>query len=52
MTDSLPALEGSTTSETFAKHINALHAARRAFIESESDERLRRALRSKVRASE
>ena len=52
MKDSLPALEGSTTSETFAKHINALHAARRAFIESESDERLRRALRSKVRASE
>ena len=52
MQDSLPALEGSTTSETFAKHINSLHAVRKAFSESESDERLRRALRSKVRASE
>ena len=37
MQDSLPGLEGSTSSETFAKHMNALHAARKAFIQSEAD---------------
>ena len=52
MTDNLPALEGTTTSETLAKHINALHSSRQAFIRSESDERVRRALRHKIRASE
>jgi hypothetical protein len=52
MTDKPPALEGVTTSEVLAKHLNALHAARRAFIQSEADERIRRALRCKVRASE
>ena len=52
MTDGLPALEGSTSSETFAQHLNALHAARRAYIESERRERIRRALRHKVRAAE
>lgn len=52
MSSQLPALEGSTTSEVLAKHMNALHAARRAFVESEAGERIRRALRSKIRASE
>ena len=52
MTDNIPALEGSTSSETLAKHINALHSSRQAFIKSESDERVRRALRHKIRASE
>ena len=52
MSDNLPALEGSTSSEIFAKHLNALHAARKLFIQSEADERVRRALRYKVRASE
>lgn len=50
--DKPPALEGTTTSEALAKHLNALHMARRAFIESEADERIRRALRAKVRAAE
>ena len=45
-------LEGSTSSETFAQHLNALHAARMAYIESETSERIRRALRHKVRAAE
>ena len=36
----------------FAEHLNALHAARKAFIQMEADERIRRALRNKVRASE
>lgn len=52
MTDKIPALEGSTSSEILAEHLNALHQARRAFIQSEAEERIRRALRSKVRASE
>ena len=45
-------MEGVTTSESLAKHLNALHSARKAFIESEANERVRRALRGKVRASE
>ena len=52
MTDQVPALGGTTTSEVLSKHLNALHAARQAFVQSESDERIRRALRSKIRSSE
>ena len=52
MTDKLPALDGTTTSETFAKHLNTLHASRKAFIDTEANERIRRALRTKVRAAE
>lgn len=52
MTENVPALVGSTSSEILAEHLNALHAARRAFVESEADERIRRALRCKIRASE
>ena len=52
MTDQAPALEGSSTSEVLVRHLNGLHAARRAFIESEASERVKRALRSKIRASE
>ena len=50
--DNLPALEGTTSSEVFAKHLNALHAARKIFIQTVADARVRRALRNKVRASE
>ena len=50
MNDNLPALEGTTSSEVFAKHLNALHAARKIFIQTEADARIRRALRNKVRA--
>ena len=52
MSDTLPALQGSTSSEVFAQHLNDLHAARVGFIQTEADERVRRALRNKVRASE
>jgi hypothetical protein len=52
MSDSLPALHGTTSSEEFARHLNVLHAARRVFIQTEADERIRRPLRNKVRASE
>ena len=51
-TDSISALEDTTSSQTFANHLNVLHAARRSFIESESEERIRRALRSKLRVNE
>ena len=50
--DNLPALEGTMSSEVFARHLNTLHAARRVFIQTEADERMTRALRNKVRASE
>lgn len=46
-----PALEGTTISETLAKHLTAMHAARRAFVQSEADEKIRRALRHKIRTS-
>lgn len=49
MNDNLPALDGTTSSEVFARHLNA---ACKVFIQTEADERIRRALRNKVRASE
>jgi hypothetical protein len=52
MTDRLPALEGVTTSESVAAHINALYAGRKAFAEVQCEEKVRRALRHKVRAVE
>ena len=48
----LPALEGITCSEAFLKHLNALHETRKAYIQTEADERIQRALRSKVRDAE
>ena len=45
LTDGLPALDGKTSSEVFAHHMNALHASRKAFIDSESSDRIRSALR-------
>ena len=52
MNGKIPGLNESTISEALAKHLTALHATRRAFVESESEEKLKRALRSRVRASE
>ena len=52
MTDKLPALEGVTTSESVAAHINALYAVRKAFTEVKCDEKVRKVLRHKVRAVE
>ena len=47
--DKPPALEGCTNSEVIAVHLNAMHVARKAFLESESSEKVRRALRHKTR---
>lgn len=41
LTDQLPALDGTTASEKFANHLNARQASRRAFIESEANEKLK-----------
>ena len=46
-----PAHEGTTSSELIAGHLNAMHAARKSYIESEASEKLRRALRKKGRTS-
>ena len=47
----LPALEENTISRTLAEHLNILHSSRKAFIESECSDRIRRALRNRIRAS-
>ncbi len=51
LTDRPPALKGTTVSELFAKHLNSIHSSRKAFIEAESSERIRRALRHQIRSS-
>ena len=52
MEENLSALEVTTSSEVFEKHLNTLHDTRKEFIQTEADERIWRALHSKVRASE
>lgn len=52
LTDKAPALEGTTKSEWVAKHISALHAARKAFTEAECSERIRRALKKQIRPTD
>ena len=47
--NSLPALEGRTTSEMVADNLNAMHSARHQYIKSESSDKLRRALRHQKR---
>ena len=47
--DKLPALEGVSESQLIADQLNALHKARLETIQMEASEKLRRALRAKVR---
>ena len=47
----LPALEGTSSSEVAASNINAMHAARQSFIQSESSDRIRSALQYQTRTS-
>lgn len=49
MNDSLPALEGTTCSETLGKFLIDLHGNHKAFIAAGVSDRLRRALRHHVR---
>lgn len=50
--DGPPSWEEKTMSESLAKHLNALHVARRAFIKSESCSKLKLALKAKMRTNE
>lgn len=49
--DKPPALHGTSGSMDVVQHINTMHAARKAFVEAESAERVRRALRHKLRSA-
>lgn len=51
LSDDLPALESCTLSEIVRRNSNALHCAKKAYIAADSSERIRRALRMKVRVS-
>lgn len=52
MTDKLPVLDEIANSEPFVQHLNAVHEARKAYIQTESNRRVKRTLRTKVRAAE
>ena len=52
MSSSPSSLETTSTSEKFTKHINSLHAARKAFIQSEACVKIKKALKSKIRVNE
>ena len=47
----LPALDNVVKSTVLLDNLNALHAARQAFISAESSERIRRALKAQTRTS-
>ena len=42
-----PVMQGTSKMDIIVKHVNAIHAAREAFIEVESKEKLCRALKAK-----
>ena len=47
LTNNPPAMEDVTYSELVSKHLCAMHEARKAFIEAESNDKLRQALKTK-----
>ena len=51
LSDSVPALEPCTTSEFVKNNLSVRLAARKAFVAADSSERIRRALRMKLRTS-
>ena len=51
LTNKPPAMEDITHSQLVFKHLNAMHAARKTFIETEPNEKLLRALKSKARVT-
>ena len=51
LTNKPPALEGKTSSEIIANHLNAMHASRKAFIEAEASEKLRRDIKANTTVS-
>ena len=52
LTDSLPALEGVTCSQTISSNLNAIHKAREAFTQAENSEKIWCALRHNLRSSD
>ena len=46
-----PALEGVSSSKLIVDHLNCIYTARKAFIESEASDKLRRALLQKTRTA-
>ena len=46
-----PALEGVSSSKLIAEHLNCMHTARKAFIESKASDKLRKALLRKTRTA-
>ena len=52
LTDDLAALEGKNEQDSVTVHLNALYAACKAFVKTETSERIIRALRHKVRVAE
>ena len=52
LTDGPPAWEESTVSEKLREHLKALHGCRKSFMESESSERIKRALKAKIRCAD
>ena len=50
-TDSLPVLERKACSQIIADNLTAIHAACKAFLETEASEKIQRALRLKIRTS-
>ena len=51
LNSNLPALEVVTSSQVVADHLNAIHAARQAFIQNESSEKVKCALTHQIRTS-
>ena len=49
LNSNLPALEGVTFSQVVADNLNAMHAARHAFIQNEPSEKFKRALTQQIR---
>ena len=49
LVDKPPALEPRTVNDIVRKNINAIHTARQKYVQAESSEKIRKALRSKVR---
>ena len=51
MDDDLPALEGTSSEEVIARHLNASLSARKAFVSAQASEKIRRALKGNIRQS-
>jgi hypothetical protein len=52
MCDPLPSMNETTLSETLCNTLNIIHDARKAFIQSEAENKIKIALRNRIRSSE